>query len=86
MPELSRFLGIVVVMYYRDHDPARVHVKYGDYEFMVELSSGAVSGSFPRRSLCHLLEWYELHSVELLESWDRAKSRERLVPIAPLEW
>jgi hypothetical protein len=85
MPELSRFLGIVVRMYYRDHEPAHFHASYGDYEVTVRLTDGGVEGRFPRRALQLLLEWYELHRDELMADWELAKQRKPLSPIAPLE-
>lgn len=85
MPELSRFLGIVIVMYYRDHAPPHFHAKYGDHEVTVEIESGAIEGRFPRRALRHVLEWRELHRESLMENWRRAAVRQPLLPIAPLE-
>jgi hypothetical protein len=57
MPELSRFLGIVIAMYYRDHGPAHFHAIYGDFEITVEIESGHINGDFPKRALAHVLEW-----------------------------
>lgn len=54
MPELSRFLGIVIAMYYRDHGPPHFHAIYGDFEITVEIESGKVNGDFPRRALAHM--------------------------------
>ena len=85
MPELSRFLGIVIAMYYRDHAPAHFHAKYGEYEITVEIETGIVEGSFPKRALRHVLEWYELHVDELRLNWQLAMRREPLQPVAPLE-
>jgi hypothetical protein len=42
MPEISRFLGIVIAMYYDDHVPPHFHAKYGEFEITVEIESGAV--------------------------------------------
>jgi len=50
MPEISRFLGIVIYMYYRDHTPAHFHAGYGEYEVTVEIESGVVTGKFPPRT------------------------------------
>lgn len=44
MPEISRFDGIVVRMYYRDHAPPHFHAEYGDFEIVVEIASGNVRG------------------------------------------
>ena len=56
MPELSRFLGIVIAMYYRDHGPAHFHAIYGDSEITVEIESGRVNSTFPKRALTHVHE------------------------------
>lgn len=57
MPEISRFLGIVIAMYYNDHEPARFHARYGEYEVTLRLEDGLVDGRFPRRALNFVLEW-----------------------------
>ena len=53
MPELSRFLGIVIAMYYRDHNPPHFHAVYGGFEITVEIATGKVNGEFPKRALAH---------------------------------
>lgn len=85
MPEISRFLGIVIAMFYRDHAPAHFHAYYGEFEITVEIEKGIVSGRFPKRALSHVLEWLELHKQELLEDWALAALREPLKSIDPLE-
>jgi hypothetical protein len=85
VPEISRFLGIVIAMYYRDHPPPHFHAIYGDFEVTVEIDSGVVHGDFPRRALAHVLEWCELHRQELLDIWDLARSSRPLPRISPLE-
>jgi hypothetical protein len=85
MPELSRFLGIVIAMYYRDHAPAHFHAVYGDYEITIEIESGMVNGEFPKRALAHVQEWREIHKAELLTDWGLAQKRQPLNKIPPLE-
>ena len=51
MPEISRFFGIVIGMFYRDHEPAHFHARYGDHEITVAIEDGTVTGVFPRRAL-----------------------------------
>lgn len=46
-PEVARFLGIVVSMFYRDHDPPHVHVRFGEYEATVRIGDGFVAGKPP---------------------------------------
>ena len=51
MPEISRFLGIIVAMYYNDHSPPHFHARYGENEIRVNIETGEIlSGAFPRRA------------------------------------
>jgi len=85
VPELSRFLGIVITMFYRDHAPPHFHATYGGFDIEVAIKTGVVTGRFPKRALRHVLEWYDLHGRELLESWKLAADRRPLKKIPPLE-
>lgn len=85
MPELSRFLGIVIAMYYRDYGPAHFHAAYGEYEVTVEIDTGIVNGSLPTRALSHVQEWRALHHDELLQAWSLARASMPLPKIEPLE-
>ncbi len=85
MPEISRFLGIVIRMYFREHHPAHFHAEYGEYEITVDIETGVVAGKFPRRALNAVLEWYVLHQNELMTNWEAAMNRKPLSKIEPLE-
>lgn len=85
MPEISRFLGIVIGIFYSEHGVAHFHAVYGEYEISVEVESGAVHGKFPPRALRHVLEWTDLHRQELIENWQLARKGQPLKRIAPLE-
>jgi hypothetical protein len=85
MPEISRFLGVVIAMYYNDHAPPHFHAKYGPFEITVGIADGVVAGRFPRRALNLVLEWYSLHQAELLANWNLARERRPLNRIDPLE-
>ncbi|EGW22012.1 DUF4160 domain-containing protein [Methylobacter tundripaludum] len=85
MPIVSRFLGIIITMYWSDHSPPHFHAKYGEYEIIVTIDGGVVEGKFPKRALKHVLEWLDLHQEELLENWRCCQRREPLKEIAPLE-
>jgi hypothetical protein len=85
MPELSRFLGIVIAMYYRDHGPPHFHAIYGEYEATLNIATGDVNGFLPKRALSHVQEWRLLHQQELSAAWALAESRQPLPNIAPLE-
>jgi hypothetical protein len=86
MPEISRFLGIVIAMYYNDHSPPHFHARYSDSEIKVNIEDGEIiSGEFPRRAQRLVLEWLELHRIELREDWSLAQDRKPLNKIEPLE-
>lgn len=66
MPEISRFLGIVIAMYYADHNPPHFHAKYGDYEALIDIETGGLlQGGLPSRALLLVSEWHSLHRDEL---------------------
>ncbi len=86
MPEISRFLGIVIAMYYNDHAPPHFHARYGELEIRVDIETGDImSGSFPKRASKLVLEWHKLHRDELLNDWQLAEERKPLEKIEPLE-
>jgi len=85
MPEVSRFLGIVIFMLYDDHRPPHFHARYGDYAIEVDILSGVVQGRFPRRALGAVVEWATEHKQELIEDWKLAEQHEPLKHIEPLE-
>ncbi len=85
MPEICRFLGIVIYMLYDDHPPPHFHAEYGEYRVTVEIHTGIVEGRFPRRALSALMEWHVLQKERLLEDWELAEKHEPLKKIPPLE-
>ena len=85
MPEISRFLGIVIGMFYRDHSPPHFHASYGEYAITVDIESGVIHGDFPKRAVRHVLEWLDLHKQELLDDWNLARQGSALRKIEPLE-
>jgi hypothetical protein len=85
MPEVSRFYGIVIRMFYDDHNPPHFHAEYGDDEVLVNISTLAIlGGSLPARALGMVAEWASLHQRELLAAWERASHLQPPDKIAPL--
>jgi hypothetical protein len=85
MPEISRFLGIVIGMFYREHGPPHFHAVYGEHKITVEIETGKIAGRFPNRALGLVLEWHAQHKEELLKQWELARQGKPLDRIAPLE-
>lgn len=85
MPQISFFLGIIIRMFYRDHNPPHFHAVYGEYEALIDIQKQEVfSGKLPPRVLGLVIEWTALHQTELLDNWERAKRQDPLLEIEPL--
>ncbi len=84
MPEISRFYGIVIRMFYKDHNPPHFHADYQEYEATIEIESGIIKGEMPRRALKLIFDWLDLHKEELLRNWELAQKQEVLFKIDPL--
>lgn len=85
MPEISRFFGIRIFMYFEEHGPAHFHARYAEWSAVIEIESLAVSkGDLPGRALGLVIEWARLHQGELRMDWERARQAQALVPIEPL--
>lgn len=85
MPEICRFLGILISMMWNDHSPPHFHARYNEYEIVVEIETGVTTGTFPKRALRLVLEWYEIHKDELLVDWELCRQAQKPKSIAPLE-
>jgi hypothetical protein len=85
MPEICRFYGIIIYMFYNDHNPPHFHVEYQDFDAIIEIESGVVKGKIPRRALKLIFEWMDLHKDELLENWKKIEERKTLQKIEPLD-
>lgn len=85
MPEISRFFGIVVTMYYLDHQPPHFHARYDGAEVVISVDDlGVIAGGLPSRAMGLVVEWAATRRSELRDDWDRARVGERLRPIEPL--
>lgn len=67
MPEIRRFYGIIIYMFYNEHNRPHFHAEYQDFEGIIEIESGIIKGKTPRRALKLIFEWIDLHKDELLE-------------------
>jgi hypothetical protein len=78
MPQISEFYGIQIYMYWRQHDPAHFHARYGDFEILVDIAeSTVIKGAIPARQLKLVLAWSELHQRELFDNWEKCKHHEQ---------
>ncbi len=85
MPEISRFLGIIISMYSEDYDPPHFHVRYDHYRAQISIPELIViSGSLPDRVKELVDEWALEHCDELIQEWRRAEKGIALFRIKPL--
>ena len=86
VPTLARFYGIVIAMFYREHEPPHFHARYGGRHMTVLIDSlDRMDGSLPRRAENMVFEWARRHQQELRANWQRAQQRVPLEPIQPLD-
>jgi hypothetical protein len=86
MPEISRFFGIIITMYYNDHAPPHFHARYGRQKGRFEIESLAMlDGNLSPRTKNLVLDWAKQHQEELRREWALASGRQPLFKIEPLE-
>lgn len=81
MPEISRFYGIIVYMFFNDHNPPHFKVVYAEFEANILLENGNIlNGDFPNNKLKLVQAWTEIHKEELLEMWS-SKNFHKINPL-----
>jgi hypothetical protein len=86
MPEICHFLGIIITMYFNEHNPPHFPARYGDYRAEIAIETLSImAGSLPPRVLGLVMEWAALRRLELMEDWELARQQAELKRIAPLE-
>ncbi|OGH06239.1 MAG: transcriptional regulator [Candidatus Levybacteria bacterium RBG_16_35_11] len=85
MPEISRFFGIIITMFFDDHNPPHFHARYGSYKAAIRIEDFALlEGYLPPRALGLVMEWAEIHKDALLKDWGLASQKKPLFKIEPL--
>ena len=85
MPELCRFYGLIMTIYWKDHNPPHFHARYGEHVAEIDIRTLAVlRGSLPPRALALTVEWALQHERDLLRQWNRARRQLPLESIEPL--
>jgi len=85
MPEISRFYGIIITMYYVYHARPHFHARFGEHSISMEIDGDGLSGSFPPHRLPLLFAWRDEHRKELRSNWERLRQSQPPIAIAPLE-
>ena len=85
MPEISRFLGIVIYMYFNEHNPPHFHAEYNDIKASICIETlGLMEGRLPSKVMSLVVEWAQEHQQELLENWNSIKQSGSYHKIEPL--
>jgi hypothetical protein len=86
MPEISRFFGIVIQMYFDDHEPPHFHARHGSAHAKIRLDPvQLLGGHLPPSHLAVVLHWARLHEAELMACWQRIQRDLPPGRVAPLE-
>ena len=86
MPEICRFYGIIVAMFYDEHNPPHFNARYGKRKVAIEIKTlRLLEGSIPHRALGLVMEWASQHQKELLRNWNLARKNrppKKIIPLA----
>jgi len=86
VPRISEFFGIVIYMYFGDHDPPHFHALYGEHEAIISILDGEVlQGSLPRKQLAIVLDWNSRNWLELMANWYSCQINQHPTKIPPPE-
>ncbi|MBN2590272.1 MAG: DUF4160 domain-containing protein [Sedimentisphaerales bacterium] len=86
MPEICRFFGIIIKMFFDDHDPLHIHVEYQGNKAVFDIQGNIIKGELKSRVAIRLVrEWIDLRHKELMEDWELAQAGKELKKISPLD-
>ncbi len=85
MPEISRFFGIAIYMFFNEHNPPHFHAVYNEYKASIFIDTlGLMEGKLPSKAMSLVVEWAQEHQKELLENWESIKETGDYKKIKPL--
>lgn len=85
MPIISMFYGIIIQMYYGDHNPPHFHARYQGMEAIFDLEGKIIGGAFPSAQTKLVVAWCEIHHDELIADWEMTSKRKTAFKIDPLK-
>jgi hypothetical protein len=86
MPRICEFYGVVIAMFYNDHEPPHFHASYSGSRALIGIDPvRLLEGNLPRRALSMVFEWAATHQPELRNNWQRAREHRSLIRIEPLD-
>jgi hypothetical protein len=86
VPVISMFFGIIIRMFYDDHNPPDFHAEYQGRKAVFDFKGNILIGGIQSKTATKLIrDWIDLHEKELSEDWELARKGEELISIEPLE-
>lgn len=79
MPEISRFYGIIIQMFFKDHNPPHFHIEYGEYKAVINIDNEIVKGYMSKRALILVFEWMDIHERSSWKIGNYAKKANYLI-------
>ena len=87
MPIISKFFGILIRMFYDDHNPPHFHAEYQGTKAVFDFNGNIIKGKLSSRTAIKLVrEWIDLHVDELKTDWELARLGKEIKSIKPLDW
>jgi hypothetical protein len=85
MPTISRFYGIIISMFWDEHNPPHFHVRFGEYKSSISIKNILIiAGELPKKQERLVLAWTEIHQQELLKNWELCQNDQQPMKIEPL--
>ena len=85
MPIISKFFGIVIRLFYDEHNPPHLHAEYQRKKAVFDFQGNITRGGLSSKTAIKLIrEWIDLHSTELQEDWELARAGKTIREITPL--
>ncbi len=86
MPIVSRFFGIIIRMFYDEHNPPHFHAEYQGKKAVFDFEGNVIKGNLSSRTATKLVrEWVDLHASDLEEDWELARAGNEIKKIEPLD-
>ena len=79
------FYGVIISMFYKDHNPPHIHIQYAEYKAIVDFNGDILEGELPSKQRKLIEAWIVLHQDELYANWQLAKDKQGLFKIDPLK-
>lgn len=79
------FYGVIISMFYKDHNPPHIHIQYAEYKAIVDFNGDILEGELPVKQRKLIEAWIVLHQDELYANWQLAKDKQSLFKIDPLK-